>query len=414
MAQSYSRPDEAITQIVREVAFMTDPGSKHRAFPIAGSVGIPNVGRPPLDRGHQSVHLNDEQNPVFGMKEGSWSLPFFFCPDSTQLVAAASAVTHDLRTLLYAAFGGETASAGSAVEASPAPTTTSFSVGAGHGSRFAVGQWILVEVAGVLEPSKISGISTDAITLDLALSGAPSAAAIVVNMYNNFCAPGSTESLSIDHALANFYATEQWAMNGCIVDSFTLKTDRNAIMTCEFGLKVGTWTYPGTNISSVTVGTGTAGDPWVVKDETCILQAYDATTRTQFPIFGASTTLVTGMTYVESTTGTDGKGQALRTARMVVDHEVKLAGVDEATAMSWWNNQTSLRFVRMFPQGSTTTKRWAVLDTPKSVIREKPMTAKEGGRTLTVIKLRGKMPSTATSGATATDLARSPIIVARG
>lgn len=79
--------------------------------------------------------------------------------------------------LIYAgtndAVGGSTAST---VQASPSPTTTTFSVEAGKGARYLAGNNITINgTARVVE-----SVATDAITISVALSGAPSAGQVVM------------------------------------------------------------------------------------------------------------------------------------------------------------------------------------------------------------------------------------------
>jgi hypothetical protein len=93
------------------------------------------------------------QTPVKGMKSGSpVALSVDVKPTSGRLNAAASpvafsnasALSHQL--LWRAAMGGElTPAAGTTVDSYSAPDVT---VASGHGSRFAVGQWLLYEATG--------------------------------------------------------------------------------------------------------------------------------------------------------------------------------------------------------------------------------------------------------------------------
>lgn len=75
-------------------------------------------------------------------------------------------------------YGGQNDSVTTTVQASPSPTTTTFSVAAGQGTRYGVDGWITV--GGV--QAQILSIATDAITLTAPLAGgAPVAGAVVAN-----------------------------------------------------------------------------------------------------------------------------------------------------------------------------------------------------------------------------------------
>ena len=75
------------------------------------------------------------------------------------------------------------------VAASPAPTTTVFSVGAGKGQYYKVGSYLTVVVGGTAYSRLISSVATDAITISTALPSAPTAgAAVTIDTTSNIVA----------------------------------------------------------------------------------------------------------------------------------------------------------------------------------------------------------------------------------
>lgn len=75
------------------------------------------------------------------------------------------------------------------VAASPAPTTTVFSVGAGKGQYYQVGSYLTVVVGGTTYSRLISSVATDAITISTALPSAPVAgAAVTIDTTSNIVA----------------------------------------------------------------------------------------------------------------------------------------------------------------------------------------------------------------------------------
>ena len=75
------------------------------------------------------------------------------------------------------------------VAASPAPTTTVFSVGAGKGQYYQVGSYLTVVVGGTTYSRLISSVATDAITISTALPSAPTAgAAVTIDTTSNIVA----------------------------------------------------------------------------------------------------------------------------------------------------------------------------------------------------------------------------------
>lgn len=75
------------------------------------------------------------------------------------------------------------------VAASPAPTTTVFSVGAGKGQYYQVGSYLTVVVSGTTYSRLIQSVATDAITIATALPSAPAAgAAVTIDTTKNIVA----------------------------------------------------------------------------------------------------------------------------------------------------------------------------------------------------------------------------------
>lgn len=99
------------------------------------------------------------------------------------------------------------------VQASPAPTTTTFTVDAGKGARFVVGAAVIVGS----QPSRIiSGISTDAITLSSALPIAPTAAdSVTADTVTNTVAIGvKLVSLGYTKLYVGVHQYNNWTTGG--------------------------------------------------------------------------------------------------------------------------------------------------------------------------------------------------------
>jgi hypothetical protein len=163
------------------------------------------------------------QTPVKGMKSGSpVALAVDVKPPSTRLNAAAtpvvfsnaSALSHQL--LWRAAMGGElTPAAGSAVVSVSSADVT---VTTGHGTRFAVGQWLLYEAtSGALSLHQVTAIATDVVSVQPPLPGTPQAGEVIRNLYNYFLAEDDTQTFTVDHAPIEAGSNEaQSRGRGCV------------------------------------------------------------------------------------------------------------------------------------------------------------------------------------------------------
>ena len=163
------------------------------------------------------------QTPVKGMKSGSpVALSVDVKPTSGRLNAAASpvafsnasALSHQL--LWRAAMGGElTPAAGTTVDSYSAPDVT---VASGHGSRFAVGQWLLYEATGgALSLHQVTAIATDVLTVQPPLPGTPTSGEVIRNLYNYFLAEDDTQTFTVAHAPIEAGSNElQTRARGCV------------------------------------------------------------------------------------------------------------------------------------------------------------------------------------------------------
>ena len=119
------------------------------------------------------------------------------------LVAAPVAITNAAalsQELIYEHWlGGRVSSTGSLVDGAGS-TTTTVDVTAGHGSRFTVGQMVVVYVAGVPAVRQVTAIATDTLTVYPALSGAPAAAQVVLGSRTFHRAESHTQTLTVEAA----------------------------------------------------------------------------------------------------------------------------------------------------------------------------------------------------------------------
>jgi len=111
----------------------------------------------------------------------------------TALVSGATAVDDDLRKMLKLSLGGDDTGEGTVTVSGC--TTTVIKVAAGRGAQFSAGQAIMVQDAGgtgVNQISIIESISTDDLTLKIALSNAVAAGKTVWNSITTYVDPSAT------------------------------------------------------------------------------------------------------------------------------------------------------------------------------------------------------------------------------
>lgn len=131
----------------------------------------------------QSLHQRRQVRK--GFRSGTIEISGQIVPLATGLTSGAAPSPDALSTILDTTLGGgASAAAGSAVASSPSPSTTGFTVTAGHGSRFTRGTWVAVETSAgsnVYEANIVKGVSTDALTFSWAFSFTPASTAKVIN-----------------------------------------------------------------------------------------------------------------------------------------------------------------------------------------------------------------------------------------
>ena len=149
--------------------------------------GTPTFGQQMLADASIVQRYFQRRLDVLGFDRPSYELASYFVGSGQTINSAASVTKTTQIKVLEAILGGYSSpGAGSAVVASPSPTTTSFTVTTGHGSRFTAGGHVWVQVGSNYEFNVVKTVSTDALTFKWAFSAAPSTAAVVLNSLHAF------------------------------------------------------------------------------------------------------------------------------------------------------------------------------------------------------------------------------------
>lgn len=383
------RTVDASTLVGIESTFGTTP-SMTRIFPVADSMEI-SVSQAELENLDESVYLWDVKNPIQGLKEASAKFSVAQRADSTPLLTGATPATPWLGTLWKACLGGEHAVAGDTIASSSTTTLLKTS----DGTKFLPTLPILCDVGNVPEPTWVSSIATNDVSLGLALSASPTTGQDIIQMYAYYPTSANTSTVTLQHALAGDSA-HQWTLNGCIVDG-QLKIERNKPLMADFALTGASWTGPSNQSITTAVGSDAMSEPFGVASGFVVLQSAAVTTRTHYPIHSCSIKFNHGMTHIEELAGTtQSRIGAFRTGQRLfaeIDLEIRS---DLAIDTSYWTSRTDLQFMLAIPRGSGSTKQWFVVFAPKVIVVGKPQVAKNGGRMTSKFKLQTKI---ATSGA---------------
>lgn len=406
----------AVSYIGLEVTHGTTP-SMTRMTVLANSFDVSALSQTELDVDDERANLFDYVDPAKGMKSGS-SVKFAMLlrPPAAQLAHSIATSTHYFGLLAKALLGTETAAGGTAVVASPSPTTGTFSVTSTEGSLLSVGQWALIEIgtpgSGTLEPIQVASKSSDAITTTLTMSGTPGTGAAVYGMYTYSLSQTNTQGLCLQHALSGD-ANHQWTINGC-TGGLEIETARDGLVKVSADLKAASWLGPSAQSLTITSAAESMGAPFVVRDAVCLLQPVATTTQTHYPLHEFAVKIDTGMEHVPELGGVEGTTGVMRVGkRLAATATVKFRS-DRTFDSTYWTSRTPMRLAIFIPQAGSTglTKRWLVIEFSTCVIVGKPKATMMGERLVYEVTLHAKL-DTGTSGSTA-DLALSPVRIAVG
>lgn len=299
-------------------------------------------------------------------------------PAASKLDSSATPTTPYLGKLLEAILGGEHKGAGSTVSGAGS-TTTTVDVQSGHGSRFAIGTAVHVEVSNVYYPRVITAIATDTLSVWPALPSAPASGDDVINSYSYFLTESNTKSLTIEDTFtvpSSDAATVQRRLLGC-TGGINFGIARDTLATFGFDLRAAAWEY-GTLSLATTVGSETMGDPIAVTNGQIFLQPAATTTATPYAVASMQGSMNTGMQHlltlggVQGTSGVarmGGRDSAEFTVRARIDYD----------RYTQWSSQTLLRFLALFPYGPGTSARTVALHVNQVQLVGKPAEVEEGG-----------------------------------
>lgn len=246
--------------------------------------------------------------------------------------AAASVTKIAQSKYLEVILGGYAGLQGSDVVGAPGPTTTTFSVTAGQGSRFAEGQMIAILLGGgsVAYLRLVTGVSTDALTIWPALPSPPSTGDDVLNgqiLYPTD-APSGSLNLLVEQAVDR---TNIYLGTGAQGD-FALDVKRGGLMSWTTKLS-GARYYQDDAFatplgSGSTIAAGTYDGTAPIHSMNGLLHFGPAASTTLTPIRDAGLTLNFGIANIEVNEfdGIEGVGQYQRNTRGPITLELTIPG----------------------------------------------------------------------------------------
>ena len=319
-------------------------------------------------------------------------------------VTDSGALSHQI---LYDHWLGDSrVAAGSTVAVTPLPSVSGCTVATGHGSRFAVGQVVIING----EPRVIQSISTDAITWAPDLSAAPSSGDAVLNTWCFYRAEAQTQSLTIETAYLETGTPESQKRARGVVGQCAWSAEMGQIGTVAFDGKASSTDGPGDLSLSVSDVADDMGS--IIRwDGVAYLQAAATTTApTHVCVRSIKPDVKNKWTWVRCGSDENTINSAVATGGREDPIMFELTLRYDASMFTAFEAGTVYRLLAYTVQGSGSSQRFLGWHAPALVIDETPTENVVEGLVYLTVKMRA-LQSTTTSGS---DLARSPAVLFAG
>jgi hypothetical protein len=247
-------------------------------------------------------HLDDHINEELGRKRCTLSFQVPFVPAAVEAISSqTSPGTADNATIriLSTIMGGISQDIGSAVVSGA--SATAFTITTGHGTNFAIGgaMGLFPDSASTFEVREIKQVSTDTLTLPLALSTTPAAADVVYRATTLYL--DETPSVtSLQFVLEGAEYDDYWRLSG-MQGGFTLNLPNGEMPTVTFNLTGTLHANLGSRGSAIAAATYSNFEPIAIVDSD--LRIHNPGTTTLGSAVPASSIEVTPqITYAEIAT----------------------------------------------------------------------------------------------------------------
>lgn len=388
MTQLHAPANLVVVRFRRETTFGSNSGGTlHRIHPLEGF--SKKLAETQINVKELQSRLTQHSKNLRGPRRGTVNIPLMMRAAATQLDAGASAPSDPSPNgaVMRAALGGWNANRGSTVQASS--TTTLLKVATGHGTRFPVGSFGAVEVAGELEVFAVSGVTGDDVSIYPALSASPTTGGKIVGGHHFYWANVSRESASIEVANASEVSgmeDDQYEFLGAQATSFALETKLESEVTFTVGFESAGGNGPSALSQSLTDEADTQSDGFVYMDAVLWLAQQTTADRSHVTHHSFALKANTGMVPIKDGGGVAKSNRAgtVRTGKLEASIEIEVPL--DVTFQAEYTSKTDYEIVLIFKIGTGTSARFCVVSAPCAYLEELPDEGNESNRVTTPLK----------------------------
>lgn len=194
-----------------------------------------------LNPEHAQQYLDGYPTQVLGTKACQLSFSINLAPTGTSAASTVTAVQSALGIILKATMGGEVLSTGDDVQAGT-PTATTFDVADAAGNAIAPGQFVgWANSSGNVEARPVKTVSTNAVTLRMGFSAAPSTGNDILGSATYFL--GENPDTSLQFILEGVESQDRWVLRGLQLESMSIDLPLGELPRVTFTFQGATWTY---------------------------------------------------------------------------------------------------------------------------------------------------------------------------
>lgn len=277
---------------------------------IEGSLSVTLIEEM-LNPEYAQQHLDGYPVQLVGKRACAVSFSLNLAPTGTAGASGVAQVEGALGTLLKTVMGAQNLATGDDVQASPSPTTTGFTVANAAANNLLAGCAIGVGTgaSGAIEAREIESVATNALTLKMALSGAPSSGEDVRAFASYWL--DQNPSTTLQFIVEGAEQDDRWLLLGCQLESMSLEMSLDQLPRITFQMRGVRWIHGGDTATSligaaIAAATYTAVAPTRVAGEV-LWQTVGTSTRPD-PLAISSLSIEPALGYVPvpSPSGTNG------------------------------------------------------------------------------------------------------------
>lgn len=414
MAQTKLLKSRARTYFGLETSFAnTGSTSFVNASPVVESMDLSNIKTNDVEVLDESVFLHDVMNRVHGLQSNEFKFGYYLKPHATVLSGANTPVTHSLGVLFRTVLGGEQVSSSATVGVGS--TTSQVITSVANAAKFPVGIVAGFPTTSGLQPAFVISNVSDSLGVWPALASAPTNGQSIANFYNYYPTETNTNTMAIRHCEAD-NSSYQWEFLGT-TGEIEIALKRGELMTLTMNAKAALHTGPqALGFTATVTGSDGMAPPLVLQGGLCMLLTSGSTTRTHYPLVGASFKMKGGGTLLEelSNNSTNGFSGVMKTGSRVFS-DIELEFESDLAHNTTWSNNTDLSVWVHAEVGSGLNKRFIGFFFPScQIIGEPNNSSKANDRQTTKLMLQCKRNALVAPSLAPTELNRAPGLIFLG